>query len=423
MFYMDSTVYKYLFEELERGAGTHPASLPPALAAGVLLGPDDLKPLERFLRTLGGSADAAYSISLRPLPGADSFFGCLFRSAHTALADILAGEDPQAHLFRLDGIQLMRFLVFCGGNGATAFSGNNVATGNAMACFLTEGLMHAGWCPNAFENEAKHAAHSYFVTVKKSLHKADPKATELVAGYLEAAWLLSRKTDGVRASCQRIPDEWQSESFSWRTGNGHATYIGVRRPAVGLFQVLSKNHDSLPHPFSCLGDDGRVGMTLRMDLEPLLPVSLNDFMEIKRRNFEGHKYVYNCKCGTRADIRWIVVVLNHEHTTYRVDIVTRTLAPGRTKIDAELRLECAAIPETRGRNSFIAKDANDAENTVIRILDTPLEFEFVELEKQGISVFKSSLSLAEPTLKIVSSWARGRDISGINETTLLGMYE
>jgi len=422
MFKMDSTVYKYLFGKLEEEAHTCPGAFPLTAAPDGLSAPENLQAVGRFLRTLTDSVNRAPDAVPRLHADSDSFFGCLFCAAHDALADVVSGKDPQSHPFRVDGIQLTRFLVFCaaGGRDPAASLGDNEVTADAMACFLCEGLMHAGWCPNAFENEAKHAAHSYFIALKKSLHRADKEDLEMVIGYLKAAWLLSLKTEGVRADTQQNPDQWHSDSFTWKTESGHTTYIGVKRPVIGLFQILSKNHDILPHPFMCLKNDGRVGMKLHANLEPVLPVSLGDFMEIRRRKFEGHKLVYNCKCGTRTDIRWIVVFLNHESTTFRLDIVTFELATGPTCVEAEMRLESEAIPVTLGKNSFLA---NGPENTVIRFLDSPLEFKFERLEKHGISLFSSSLLLHENTLKTVTAWAKGRGITGINETTLLGMYD
>jgi hypothetical protein len=167
-------------------------------------------------------------------------------------------------------------------------------------------------------------------------------------------------------------------------------------------------------------NDGGTGLSIRVNNEAVKPVSMADYIEINRRKISGDKFIYNCTTDSITDISWTVAVLAHENTLYRIDILKFPGGTDALLVDMEMKFECATRPEPCGKNSFIGKGL---ENTVIRFLDTPLEFEFDRMEMNGLSVYKTKPGTVTGNLKIVTAWATGRGISAINETKLLGLYE
>jgi hypothetical protein len=291
-----------------------------------------------------------------------------------------------------------------------------------MLCFLTEGMMHCGWCPNAFEGKAKRAAHSYFIMLKKSLHYASAQSLSMVLGYLWGAWLLAQKTEGI----QSVPLQdhgYEKETFNWQSGTDQRTYIAKKTAVPFLFYLLPKCHDTIPHPFRYISNEKGTGMSMHVNNEEVRPVSLAGLIEIKRQKISGDRFVYNCATGSIPDITWTVAVLTYESTIYRIDILTFPLGTKGTEtrlVETEIKLECGTQPEQRDKNSFFSKRL---ENTVIRFLDTLLEFEFDRMEMNCLSVYKSVPYAVEGNLKIITAWSTGRGISAINETNLLGIYD
>jgi hypothetical protein len=286
-----------------------------------------------------------------------------------------------------------------------------------MLCFLTEGMMYAGWCPNAFESHAKHAAHSYFIGLKKSLYHSGPENITIVCGYLRGAWILAQKTEGIRSENQQYS---ASETFCWKSQNGSRTYNARKSAAPGLFYILSKSPSTLPHPFTRLMNDGRVGLSIRINDMPVTPVSLADFVEINRKNMSGVRFIYNCITDLISDMTWTIAVLAYQRTLYRIDTLKFPEKSVTMHIDAVMKLECGIKTEQLGNNFFIGKGV---ENTVIRFLDSSLIFAFDRCENNNISVYHASGNHGGGILKLVTAWATGRGITAINETKLLGIYE
>jgi hypothetical protein len=167
-------------------------------------------------------------------------------------------------------------------------------------------------------------------------------------------------------------------------------------------------------------NDGRLGLSLWVNNEPVRPVSLADFIEIKRQKISGNRFVCNCATDSIPDISWSIVVLVYENTLYRIDILKLPEGKENVLVDPEMRLECGTHPELQKKNYFISKGL---ENTVVRFLDSPFGFAFDRHEEPGISVFHAPGSLTRGTLKLITAWASGKGISAINETRLLGIYE
>ena len=165
---------------------------------------------------------------------------------------------------------------------------------------------------------------------------------------------------------------------------------------------------------------------MHVNNEEVRPVSLAGLIEINRQKISGDRFVYNCATDSIPDIAWTVAVLTYESTIYRIDILTFPLGTTVTKgtetrvVETEIKLECGTQPEQRDKNSFFSKGF---ENTVVRFIDTPLEFEFDRMEMNCLSVYKAAPHAVEGKLKIITAWSTGRGISSINETNLLGIYE
>jgi hypothetical protein len=431
---MDSSVYKYLIEKILSDPDIRFDSLPEYFTRSPSTHDRDaMQSLGLFLKNLIGPGLFWTPGKPEILVPDDSFFHSLFLSAHESLFDVLSGAEPSVHPFRSNGTQLVRFLAFCACDDQALFVQDTDASSCAMFCFLSEGMMHCGWCPNTFEGKAKRAAHSYFIVLKKSLHHANAESLPAVLGYLWGAWLLARKTEGIQTSPSAGPSAGPSqdcgngkETFDWKSGTGRRLYIAKRTAAPFLFYILAKISDAIPHPFRYIMNDGGVGLSVRVNREAIRPVSLADSIEINRQKISGDRFVYNCTTDSIPDITWTVAILTYESTLYRIDFLKfppGTAGKDETEamfVETEMKLECGIQPQRCGINSFFSKGL---ENTVIRFLDSPLEFEFDRMEKNGVSVYKASTNDNARTLKIVTGWATGRGISAINETKLLGMYE
>jgi hypothetical protein len=424
---MDSTVYKYLIRELqsERKAGfdllpLHFVASPPLPI--VDSGCDAFASLRSFLKGLTDSTQTVPSGMPLVVSPEKDYFHFLFLSAHIALADILSGADPVIHQFRQNGMQLVKFLTFCANDDTSRIVPKSDIASLAMLCFLSEGMMYAGWCPNAFEARAKRAAHSYFIVLKKSLHRAQAGSLAAVLGYLWGAWLLAQKTEGIRDTSPHLPRKHENELFDWTIGTDHRIYIAQKATSPPLFYMLAKCPAPISHPFAFVSNDGHVGLSMLINRESVKCVSLRENVEIERQILSGHKFIYSCQTESIPDISWTVVVLHYESTLYRIDILTFPEAKKRLRFSSEMSLECALKPEPTDKDCYISKGV---ENTVIRFLENPLQFEFDRLGQNGISIFTSHDVVIDVTesLRLVTAWATGRGISAINETKLLGIYE
>jgi hypothetical protein len=417
---MDSSVYKYLIEKLQFGTLAASEHLSLYFAKHpVDSASEAFKSLVFFLGNLTSGKKASDSVLPELLLCENSFFRTLFLASHHALADVVSGQSAETHEFRTNGVQLVRFLTFCVRDDGPLFIQHPGPEDCAMLCFLTEGLMHAGWCPNACEREAKRAAHAYFIELKKSLHRAKPEAAGTILGYLWCSWLLAQKTEGIKSENQQ-PGSDIRETFTWKSETGPKTFIAQKTVRPGLFYIIERCNSSLPHPCESIVNVGSLGLCVRLNHESVRPANLSDFSEINRRKIFGHKFVYECGCGLILGISWTIVILMHENTVFRIDSLNFPDKSLPYCVAAEMRLESGSAPQKSGRNSFISKGV---ENTVVRFLDSPLEFEFDRTEKNFRSLYKASIRHDAVTLKLVTGRATGRGISSINETNLLGIYD
>jgi hypothetical protein len=419
---MDSSAYRYFIIELQQQADNSFVHLPlHFVKSGVGLNQDSFSSLQLFLQSVicaGGSGNAALLPAMLAEPR--DFFANLFVEAQRALLDVVCGADPSSHPFRHNGAVLARFLSYCENDGDAAITALTDTSGRAMLCFLLEGLMHAGWCPNAFEGTAKRSAHSYFVSLKKTLHFMQPGQNAIVLGYLWGAWLLAQKTEGIRDEALRAFSA--AETFEWNIGNTCHTYCARKSGNPPVIYLIHKSPHDIPHPVSRISCRGKTGLSLYADNEPVIPEALLETSEIVRPKINGNKYVYQCRTAALTELRWTVVFLFPQTTVYRIDILKLFPGTGPAAIRAEMRLENEVRLEEIKKGHFTGKGP---ENSVIRFIQDPLSFRLGSQDKTGISVFFSGQAVIPEngSLQVVCAWARGKGITALHELKLLGIFE
>jgi hypothetical protein len=411
---MDSSVYQYLIEELQSRPDAGFSSLPAHFVKSPVAGSEvAMECLRSFLNALSNPSDPEQAVLLH----SPVFFSRLFTNAHQGLLEILEGADPQTHPFRHDGMELLRFLNLCSHQeGALSCE----AADFAMFCFLLEGLMYAGWCPNACEGEAKYAAHEYFAHLKKNLNYMQTTRSGQILGYLWGSWLLGQKTEGIRDKCRA--EACPNASFEFLAGADRRIYLvrASKRPQV--FYIVGKYNHCTANPFDLLIHDQKLGLFVSVNNEAVVPSALLESTEISRQKMKGDKYVYRCVAGAFSDIRWIVVLLSLEITIYRIDILKLPDELPAETVHATMRLACETEPVLMKKDVYLAKGR---ENTVIHFKENTLSMRFSHQERDGISAFASedAVGIHRKGFTCVTAWARGKGITVVNETKLLGMYE
>jgi hypothetical protein len=420
---MDSSVYRYFIRELQEQPHDGFSLLPLHFARSqVVLDPESFSSLHLFLKSVicaAGTSSAALLPEIFAEPRI--FFGSLFIEAHKALLDVLTGIEPQSHPFRYNGAHLARFLSFCATNNQMAIMAPTDACGRAMLCFLMEGLIHAGWCPNAFEGIAKRAAHSYFVSMKKTLRHMQTGQKAAVLGYLWGAWLLAQKTDGIRDN--PLYTFSAVETFEWNIDNENQFYLARNFGKPSVICLIPKSPHEIPHPVFRISCRGKTGLSLYVNNEPVMPEALLEESEIVRPRIAGNKFVYKCRTDAIPGLLWTVVFLLSENTVYRIDVLKLPPCVEPIAIRAEMRLENEARLEEVKKGYFIG---NGPENSVIRFIQDPLGFRLGKDGEYGISAFtsgKAALFSGSESMQLVCAWARGKGITALNEIKLLGIFD
>jgi hypothetical protein len=419
---MDSSIYTYLIEDLRSRQDQSFAALPHHfITSPVGLTPESIPSLQLFIKSM--ITDAPQSSDNNPLllSFPKNFFSNLFLDAHQALLDVISGAAPASHPYRHNGTQLTRFLSLCVYHDTPDFIRPADMPCQAMFCFLLEGLMCAGWCPNAFEGTAKRSAHSWLVILKKNLHFRQTGPLAPILGYLWGAWLLAQKTEGIRDNT--ILPFSASETFEWHTENSRRGYCvrSQKKPPVFYYFALFQQA-RISHPNSLMWNEGLTGLFLTVNNDPIVPETILDHSEIKRQKIAGHKMTFSCKTATLTGIQWTAVFLFFESTVYRIDVLSLPQCKEPQIIRGELVLESDAAPEQIANDTYLGKGS---ENMVIRFVENPLSFRFSKQAGKGAGVFVSENDHTSVgnTLKIVTAWAKGRDITTIQETRLLGIFE
>ena len=421
---MDSNLYNYLIEELLNGTRKDFSLLPiHFIKSPREVSTPAFKSLESFLSDRIASSqsfsEGQWQQSLF-LCTRENFFSELFLLAHQALLDILQGSDTTTYPFRSNGIQLLRFLTYCSCNGVPGRFYENDGQTLSMMCFILEGLMYCGWCPDSFEGTAKRAAHEYCITLKKSLHHFKYDATGPILGYLWAAWLLAQKTEGIRVVREIFLP--MTQTFQWNLGNNVNAFIVENSIKPNIFYILSKSPERLPHPFAKLSNENLVGLSFFIDSAPVFATEIVEYSEIKRIKKHGHKFIFNCATKVCIGFRRTVVVLLYECTLYRIDLLILPVNIKTATLSSELCLESAVHLEKTGRNSYFGKGV---ENMIVEFIENPLGLFLDSRRDDGIAKFifgPKNVSGTE-TITIVTAWAQGKGITEINKTHLLGIYD
>jgi hypothetical protein len=420
---MDSTAYKYLILDIQRTPAQSLSALPLVLARSqVCHSKESLAGVKQFLGAAAGNSTQDYRVRLPAILGlAHNAFASLFLEAHKALLEVLDGADPSMHPFRHSGSTLMRLLCFYAQNDLAATGLSTDVAAASMYCFLIEGMIHAGWCPNASEVVAKRSAHTCFLALRKSMHKLAADEHASVLGYLWSAWILSQKTEGILDSGEGHVAP-SVEALDWESGGKTHSYLAQRTAAPALSSFLNRNATGIVHPFTRFALDGVLGLHLLAGGETVSPLLSPEVSDIVRPKMAGVKFVYGCATSGGISIKWTVVILTLECTTYRIDILA--LSPNSTSIDlrGEFRLENELALAAYGPDAYLGEGSR---NAVVRFPENPMGFQYARQEEGGISVFESQttrLSSAR-SLQGVCAWARGKGITTINETRLLGIFD
>jgi hypothetical protein len=417
---MDSSLYKYFIEELQKDPNNNFNKLPILFVKSApCVISEAFDACKSFLSDMVAKIPEDIHFLPQLLSKKDNFFSSLFTQSHKAFIDILSGGPAQTHEFRHDGTQLLKFLVYCGNKGIPESFYVHDTLECAMICFTIEALLYCGWCPDSFDGVAKRAAHEYFVCLKKEMHHVNIQSTATVLGYLWCAWVFAQKTEGIRDNGERALPE--TALFEWGSGSTRRQYIVRKSSKAPLFYILPKCSNVLPHPFHYLAHDRLFGLYVFINGKTLLPKELKEYSEILRPKIFGHKFVYACKTDTLAEISWTIVFLHFESTFYRIDLLKFPEGIDRLSLYAEMHIENEYILEKIDAGDYFGKNN---ENFIIRFIENPLG---LELSKQlgQISVFSSKEKNLLPydLIKITTTWALGKGIKDIDHTHLLGIYD
>jgi hypothetical protein len=191
---MDSSAYKTFLAEFGSSERSSWKQIPVhfSLCAPSLC-PEAFLALKLFLSDIAGYSDTPCPFKLPrclgdPRIGID---GKLLSAMHAKILEFIeAGVESEES--RRSGMELYRQIVSLNENAITD------SLDMAMAVFMLEALMHAGWCSSRTENSGKQAAHALFDRLRKSLFRVEQQALPTIYCYLWGAWLLAQKTEGIR---------------------------------------------------------------------------------------------------------------------------------------------------------------------------------------------------------------------------------
>jgi hypothetical protein len=419
---MDSSAYRYFISELQEQPGNGYSLLPLQFTKSkAAIDPESFSSLRVFLKSVicaGDTGNAALLPEILAEPC--NFFGSLFMQAHNALLDVLSGIAPQSHPFLHNGAQLARFLSFCANKEDAAIIAPGDISSRAMFCFLLEGLLYAGWCPDVFIGTAKRAAHSYFTSFKKKLRHMQTGHNASALGYLWGAWLLAQKTENILDNPLNAFSS--TETFAWNMGDENHSCLARNFGNPSVICLISNSPHEIPHPVFRISCVGKTGLSLYANNKPIMPEALLDESEIVRPRIAGNKFVYKCRIDAIPGLQWTVVFLFSENTIYRIDVLKLPPCVEPVAIRAEMRLENETGLEEVKKGYFTGKGP---ENSVIRFIQDPLGFRLEDPKKNGISIFASGKSVfsGSESIQLVCAWARGKGITALNEIKLLGLFD
>jgi hypothetical protein len=280
--------------------------------------------------------------------------------------------------------------------------------------------MYAEFCQSATENHAKRAAHSYFICLKKALHYANVTDIPVIIGYMWGAFVLGQKTDGIQDSHSLHPTT--SQLCEWKIESTHKKYLGIKQEKPLLFYLIPVHTGCIPHPISQFKYEHETGIFITVNNQSLINSNHVETTEIKRSKIHGYKFLFTIATHEITTIRWTIAILFSENTVYRIDSL---LLPDSIKdviaIAVQLKLECTSEPKEAYKDFFFAQNL---ENTVIRFVENPFSLSF-KTYQDGVAEFIGNkiLENKDRTIQMVTAWAKGKGITAIYETKLLGIYE
>ncbi len=420
---MDSSAYRYLIRDLlqkhDEGFSILPASF---LTPPVVPDQDAFSNLVLFLTTI--SANRKENTAL-PLPristASETFFSRLFLSAHHALSEIAAGADPTDHRFARSGSQLLEFLCFCAQGDEVDIVDRLDISAAAMYAFFLEGCMYSGWCPSSREGVAKRTAHAYFIALRKGLSCLDTASRAAILGYLWGTWLFAQKTEGIHdTSISARPHA--IAAFSWRLDDVTHSFVGRHLTKPRVFYLLERSSTHVPHPISRLSSDRSVGLTLYANREKINAVILQESSEIDRPARKGAKLVYTCRTASVEAIEWTAAYFAVENTIYRIDLISLPPTTAPVEVSGEFLFENEQDLQEQNVDCY---SASGPINLIIRFIKNPLKFHLRMTSKTPHATFSSAgVSISgDSSFEMVTAWARGKGITSIYETKLLGIYD
>lgn len=427
---MDSKAYKYLIADILGDAGKLSDSLPiQFISSDISLSDDAFQAVAYFLRKCIPDQDRSEAGDF-PLPeiltaSDDNFFTILIRLAHQIIADELSGnKENSAGTFKHNGTELMQLLCQAASSKWLPFFSDEDVPGLAMSCFLIETCMNLGWCPNAFEDRAKRAAHIYFSNLKKSLYRASEKGLSTIVGYLQSAWLCAQKTEGI----QDKVGEWENRDsrfhYSWEIPvddiKTRFDLTMYRYPQNSILFMVPKKNNRLPHPFTKLVNEHNTGIILYYQDKQIIPEEIVEHTPIDRPKIRGEKFIYTCNISASQQIKWLVAIQIYNTTVYRMDVI-RPVTGTCLISDSELRIENSVPLSKSPEGSYTGKGHI---NTVVEFLKNPFRFDYHGQEEKDISLFQGqTLTLSsEKPVEMIAAWSTGRNIPSIDKTHLLGIF-
>jgi len=414
---MDRTIYRYFVDEIR----TDSEGLLGILPIDIVRTPWDQSTSQSiancagFLRTIINEIEnpslSPFAVpSILKIP--DNTLSLLFKAGHLAIFDILEGVNPIGHGFKSNGIQLLKFLTLCANPTVDqAFYSEDVLS-LAMLSFLTEALMYCNWSPDAFEGNAKRAAHEYALTLKKNMYRTSFKAKGVIAGYLWAAWFLAEKTEGIRVNTASFQSMHKIE---WNIRGSSRAYIVEKSTTPHLFYLLAHCNDRIPHPVSSMVNDGKTGLFLTLNGNPIIAETLIDSEKICRIKKTGYKFRHKCSTSSLQGITWTTVIFVFQQTFYRIDILTLPQSVEEVIIRSELALEIS-------KQNF-SHSSND--QPLVEFIENPLHIAF-KIHEDGNKAFFSSEPMIVKTdsaIQMTVAWTFNPKATSIDRTHLIGIYD
>lgn len=415
---MDSAAYSALAAALREAAESTVPPLPVAPLQGET---DELRgPIRRLQRIL----DAGFPADLRALSpvfhtARQGLGGILAHVHHLALNGVMSGEESTSA--RRAGAETVRLLSSSVTSHYSGIIDDNDVVSLSAACFLLECCLHLGWSPNACEGFAKRAAHVYFARMKRMLHAASPAVVTTVAAYVQTLRPLAQVTEGIREQPLEAEKGGLTRSFSWNIGQSTANYRLFSENTPRVRFLLPLGSDTVPHPFRKASREPELGMKLYTNRGELIPRSCGGYEEIRRRRTWGMQASFACATEEDYQAEWKVVIQVFEATLYRIDAIQCRPGNALRITDAELRLENEIpLTKTDSPGKYIGKTGH--ENYVLELVRNPLGLALTNQPPGEITVLKGGSRDLSRAIS-VAAWTRGRYVTGINRTNLLGLID